>query len=176
VWLVELAGLSRQGLVAQTIAKVFALPEVANPAPLEQLGAFLQAKHLLLVLDNCEHVIEEAVQVTAFLLARCPRLTLLATSREPLAISGETVLHIPPLSLPDFTQAEDSTSLLHYSAPRLFVQRTHAAESSFRLTASNTGAVVEICRRLDGIRRFSPWRKAWRSIEHWKIPATSPEP
>ena len=151
VWLVELAGLSTADLVAQTIATVFVLPGVAALAPIEQLGAFLQPKHLLLVLDNCEHVIGEAAQIATFLLARCPRLTLLATSREPLAISGETVLHIPPLSLPDPTQPEDLASLLFYTAPRLFVERAHAAEPSFQLTANNTSAVAGICRRLDGI-------------------------
>jgi hypothetical protein len=94
VWLVELAGLPTPDLMAQMIAKVFALPPVAVLAPIEQLGAFLQPKQLLLVLDNCEHLIQEAAQIAAFLLAHCPRLTLLATSREPLAISGEVVLRV----------------------------------------------------------------------------------
>ncbi len=151
VWLVELAGLSSSDLLVQTIAKVLALPETPDLAPIEQLGAFLQARRLLLVLDNCEHVIEESARIVAFLLARCPRLALLATSREPLAISGEVVLHIPALSVPDPTQPVDWASLLHYNALRLFVERAHAAEPSFQLTASNAGAVVEICRRLDGI-------------------------
>jgi predicted ATPase/DNA-binding CsgD family transcriptional regulator len=151
VWLVELAGLATPGLVAQTIARVFALPEVADLAPSEQLGAFLRAKHMLLVLDNCEHVIEEVAQLAAFLLARCQQLTLMATSREPLAISGETVLPIPPLSLPDPAQTGDWARLLLYNAPRLFVERAQAAESSFQLTAHNAAAVGELCRRLDGI-------------------------
>src|SRR5687768_3587496 len=72
VWPVELAGLSTSDLVVQTIAKVFALPETPDLAPIERLGAFLQARHLLLVLDNCEHVIEECAHITTFLLARCP--------------------------------------------------------------------------------------------------------
>jgi predicted ATPase/DNA-binding CsgD family transcriptional regulator len=151
VWLVELAGLSTSDLVAQTIAKVLALPETPDLTPLERLGAFLQARHLLLLLDNCEHLIEECARITAFLLARCPRLALLATSREPLAISGEAVLRVPPLRLPDPTQPVDWASLLHYDAVHLFVERAHAVEPSFQLTASNAGAVVEICRRLDGI-------------------------
>jgi predicted ATPase/DNA-binding CsgD family transcriptional regulator len=151
VWLVELAGLSTSDLVAQTIAKVLALPETPDLAPLERLGAFLQARHLLLLLDNCEHLIEECARITAFLLARCPGLALLATSREPLAISGEVVLRVPPLRLPDPTQPVDWASLLSYDAVRLFVERAHAVEPSFQLTASNAGAVVEICRRLDGI-------------------------
>ncbi len=151
VWLVELAGLSTSDLVVQTIAKVLALPETPDLAPIERLGAFLQARHLLLVLDNCEHVIEECARIVAVLLARCPRLVLLATSREPLAISGEAVLRVPPLRLPDPTQAGAWASLLRYDAVRLFMERARTVEPSFQLTASNAGAVVETCRRLDGI-------------------------
>ena len=151
VWLVELAGLSTPDLVAQTIAKVLALPETPDLAPLERLGAFLQARHLLLVLDNCEHVLEECAYIVSLLLACCPRLTFLLTSREPLAVSGEVVLHVPALSLPDEAEPVDRARLLHYDAIRLFVERAHAAELSFRLTDDNAGAVIEICRRLDGL-------------------------
>jgi predicted ATPase/DNA-binding CsgD family transcriptional regulator len=151
VWLVEFAGLSTPDLVVQTIAKVLALPEAPDLAPIEQLGAFLKAKHLLLVLDNCEHLIEECARITAFLLARCPHLVLLATSRELLGISGEVILRIPPLRLPDSTQPIAWSSLLHYDAVRLFVERAHAVEPAFQLEASNAESVVEICRRLDGM-------------------------
>ena len=151
VWLVELAGLSTSDLVVQTVAKAFALPETPDLAPLERLGACLQAKHLLLVLDNCEHVIEECARITTFLLARCPRLALLATSREPLAINGEAVLRVPPLHFPDPTQTGEWTNLQYYDAVRLFVERAHALEPSFQLMVGNAEAVVEICRRLDGI-------------------------
>jgi predicted ATPase/DNA-binding CsgD family transcriptional regulator len=151
VWLVEFAGLSTPELVAQTIAKVFALPEVPDLAPIEQLGAFLRAKHLLLVLDNCEHLIEQCARITAFLLAHCPRLVVLVTSREPLAIGGETLLRVPPLHLPDRTQPVELPSLLSYDAVRLFVERAHAVEPSFQLTTSNAAAAVEICRWLDGL-------------------------
>jgi non-specific serine/threonine protein kinase len=130
---------------------VLALPEAPDLAPIEQLGAFLKAKHLLLVLDNCEHLIEECARITVVLLARCVRLVVLATSREPLAIGGEVVLRVPPLHLPDRAQPVQTPSLLDYDAVRLFVERAHAVEPSFQLTASNAAAVVEICRRLDGI-------------------------
>jgi predicted ATPase len=151
VWLVEFGGLSRSDLVAQTIAKVLALPEAPDRAPIEQLSASLMAKHLLLVLDNCEHLIEECARITALLLARCPRLVVLATSREPLAIGGEVILRIAPLRLPESAQAVALSSLLGYDAVRLFVERAHAVEPSFQLIASNAAAVTEICRRLDGI-------------------------
>lgn len=159
VWLVELVGLSTADLVIQTIANVFALPETPDLTPLERLGAFLHARHLLLVLDNCEHVIEECARIAAFLLARCPHLALLATSREPLAISGEVVMRVPPLRLPDPGQSAAWDSLLHYDAIRLFVERAQAAEPAFQLSARNAEAVIEICRRLDG--------RLWR----WNSPA-----
>nr|MDQ3396293.1 LuxR C-terminal-related transcriptional regulator [Deinococcota bacterium] len=110
-----------------------------------------QARHLLLVLDNCEHLIEECAHIVAFLLARCPHLALLATSRELLGIRGEVVLRVPPLRLPNPSQLGEWANLLGYDAVRLFIERAHAVESSLTLTASNAEAVVEICRRLDGI-------------------------
>jgi predicted ATPase/DNA-binding CsgD family transcriptional regulator len=151
VWLVELARLPTPELVVETIAKVLMLPEAPDPALTERLGAYLSAKYLLLVLDNCEHVIEECARIVASLLARCPRLTLLATSREPLLISGEVIQRVPALSLPEQSRPLDRARFLHYDALRLFVERAHAAEPSFRLTDSNAGAVTEICRHLDGL-------------------------
>jgi predicted ATPase/DNA-binding CsgD family transcriptional regulator len=138
-------------LVLETIIKVLTLPEAAGPSPIEQLGAYLEARHLLLVLDNCEQVIEECARIVAFLLVRCPHLALLATSREPLLINGEVVLRVPALSLPDEAEPMDRAHLLHYDALRLFVERAQAADPSFRLTDDNAGVVVEICRHLDGI-------------------------
>ena len=151
VWLIDLAPLAASELVVETIAKVLTLPEAAGLSPIEQLGAYLEARHLLLVLDNCEQVIEECARIVALLLARCPRLRLLVTSREPLAASGEVVLRVPALSLPDEAEPMDRAHLLHYDALRLFVERAQAAEPSFRLTDENAGVVVEICRHLDGI-------------------------
>lgn len=151
VWLIELAGLPIPELVVETIAKVLMQPETSDPAPIERLGTYLSAKHILLVLDNCEHVIEECAHIVGLLLARCPRLTLLATSREPLLMNGEVILRVPALSLPDPSQPVDRAYFFHYDALHLFVERAHAAEPSFQLTDVNAGMVVEICRRLDGI-------------------------
>jgi predicted ATPase/DNA-binding CsgD family transcriptional regulator len=150
VWLIDLATLTVSELVLETIAKVLMLPEAPDPAPIEQLAAYLSTRHLLLLLDNCEHVIEECARIGAFLLMRCPRLTLLTTSREPLTINGELVLRIPALSLPDKSGPLD-TRLHHYDALRLFVERARAAEPSFQLTDDNVHAVIEICRHLDCI-------------------------
>lgn len=153
VWLVELASLTRADLVGEKTASILGLPENTDLPVTEQLAAFLQDKHLLLVMDNCEHVLDECARLVTFLLARCPRLTVLATSREPLSIGGEVLLRVPPLRLPDSSAPLDE-GLLDYDAVKLFVDRAQAAEPSFRfseVTAGTAGAVVEICRRLDGI-------------------------
>jgi len=151
VWLIDLAPLVASELVLETIAKVLKLPEVPGPSPIEPLGAYLEVRHVLLVLDNCEQVIEECARIVTSLLARCPRLTLLATSREPLRVNGEVVLLVPALSLPVEAESVDWTRLLSYDALRLFVERAQAADPSFRFTDGNAGVVAEICRHLDGI-------------------------
>ena len=151
VWLIDLAPLAASELVLETIAKVLNLPEAPDPAPIERLGVYLEPRHLLLVLDNCEHLIEECARIVALLLARCPRLMLLATSREPLLVSGEVVLRVPALSLPEEAEPADRARFLHYDALRLFVERAQAADPSFRLTGGNAGVVAEICRHLDGL-------------------------
>jgi predicted ATPase len=151
VWLIDLAPLATLELVLETICKVLSLPETSDLTAREQLVAYLWARHLLLVLDNCEHVIEECARIAATLLARCPRLTLLVTSREPLVISGEVVLRVAALNFPNLSMPLDWTRLLHYDSIRLFVERAHAADPSFRLTESNAQAVAEICWHLDGL-------------------------
>ncbi|HEU5347631.1 MAG TPA: AAA family ATPase, partial [Ktedonobacterales bacterium] len=136
VWLVELAPLMTPELVAETIAKVLAVPAVpsaTDPSLLDRLCAFLQTKQLLLVLDNCEHVIAACAQIVANLLARCPDVSVLATSREPLSIAGERIQRVPPLRLPDPSRPlnpEDHEQWLSYDAIRLFVERAQAAEPS----------------------------------------------
>ena len=151
VWLIDLAPLATSELVLETIAKVLNLSEASNQSPIEQLGTYLEARHLLLVLDNCEHVIEECARIVASLLARCPCVMLLATSREPLTINGELVLRVPALSFPNEARSVDRARLLQYDALRLFVERARAAEPSFQLTDDNAGIVAQICRHLDGI-------------------------
>lgn len=151
VWLVELAPLPGPELVVETIAKALRAPATGERDPLEELGAFLRAKRLLLVLDNCEHLLGECARVVANLLASCPELVVLATSREPLMITGEQVLRVPPLDLPTPTEPLDVERLLDHDGIRLFVERARAAEPSFRLSSVTAPAVVEICRRLDGI-------------------------
>ncbi|HEX8995417.1 MAG TPA: LuxR C-terminal-related transcriptional regulator [Ktedonobacterales bacterium] len=154
VWLVELAPIARPELVAETIAKVVRASESSEQSPLETLGLTLSAKRSLLVIDNCEHLLGECVRVVAYLLARCPSVTVLATSREPLALGGEQALRVSPLSLPapsEPLESQTADRLLDYDAIRLFTERACAAEPSFHLSSVTAPAVVEICRRLDGI-------------------------
>jgi non-specific serine/threonine protein kinase len=151
VWLAELAPLVTPELVIETIILAVGAPKVSVAPPLETLRAFLAAKELLLVLDNCEHLLAECARVVADLLARCPALRLLVTSREPLAIAGEWMLRVPPLRVPGPSQPLDVARLLEYDSIRLFAERAQAAEPSFHLTSVSAPPVVEICRRLDGI-------------------------
>src|SRR5260221_5210097 len=99
-WLIELGPLTRPELVIETLAKVLGVPETSDQAPLEHLGTVLKSRRLLLVLDNCEHLLDECARVVTSLLTTCPALAVLATSREPLMTGGECVLRVPPLSLP----------------------------------------------------------------------------
>jgi non-specific serine/threonine protein kinase len=151
VCLVELAAVTTPELVIDTLLTAVGAPAAVSTAPLDALAAFLGQKHLLLLLDNCEHLLDACARLVAGLLARCPALTVLATSREPLAIAGEWVLRVPPLTLPDVAQPLDLERLLTYDAICLFVERTQAAEPSFHFSAVSATPVVDICRRLDGI-------------------------
>ena len=112
------------------------------------LADYLREKAALLILDNCEHLIEACAQLTDRLLREAPGLTVLASSREPLGIAGETVYRVPSLPLPELQQAHDLQTLAQNDCVRLLVDRAAAASPSFRLTARNGPAVVQICRRL----------------------------
>jgi predicted ATPase/DNA-binding SARP family transcriptional activator len=151
VWLVELAGLGRPGnqdvtgSPAEAVMTVLGIREDAPPGPrgnrpmglIERLAAALRSERLLLVLDNCEHVVEPVAELAAALLRTAPELRILATSREPLRLTGEVVFMVPPL--------EQS------SAVQLFVARATAAAPGFTLSSDGAGAVAVLCRRLDGI-------------------------
>jgi predicted ATPase/DNA-binding CsgD family transcriptional regulator/Tfp pilus assembly protein PilF len=148
VLLVELASLSEPRAVARSVAQGLRVVEQADQSTFEQLVLVLRPKRLLLVLDNCEHVLPACAELAEHLLRGCPRLRLLATSREPLSIAGEVVFRVPPLRLPTDDRLD---TLAESEAGRLFVQRAMAANSGFALTAANASAVAEICRRLDGL-------------------------
>jgi predicted ATPase/DNA-binding SARP family transcriptional activator/DNA-binding CsgD family transcriptional regulator len=156
VWLVGLAGLSEGDLVPQTAAAALRVPERPGQALTDTLVEALSDKELLLVLDNCEHLVEAAAQLVDTLLDSCPYLRVLATSREPLGTSGEVNRMVPLLSLPSRAESElneGSTvdSLMGYEAIRLFVDRARMRLPDFDLTQQNAGAVARVCRKLDGM-------------------------
>jgi predicted ATPase/class 3 adenylate cyclase/DNA-binding XRE family transcriptional regulator len=151
VWLVELAALAEPGLVPQAVAQVLGVREQSGRSLLATLLDFLQEKHLLLVLDNCEHLIAACANVASVLLRACPHLSMLATSREGLEVAGEQLYRVPSLTLPDPQQLPIVGRLPDYAAVRLFLERARARQPRFGLTEADAAAVVAICARLDGI-------------------------
>ena len=156
VWLVELASLTEGDMVLQKVARALGMAERPGEPLTDTLVDPLGDKELLLVVDNCEHLVEAAAQLVDALLASCPRLRVLATSREPLGVEGEVLWQVPPLSVPAKTGGEHAgpytvEGLMRYEAVRLFVDRSRLRLPSFRLTAENAGAVASVCRKLDGI-------------------------
>ena len=150
VWLVELASLADPALVTQTVAAALAVREQPGRALLDSLLDYLRAKKMLLLLDNCEHLIDACAQLAITLLSGCPNMKMLVSSREALGVAGETAYRVPSLALPDPSQTTLET-LAESESARLFVERAQAAQPRFTLTAHNLGAIVQITQRLDGI-------------------------
>src|SRR5215203_4159057 len=151
VWMVELAPLSDPSLVTQAVASTLGVREQPDRSLTEMLSGYLGSKKLLLVLDNCEHLIEACAELAEALLRFCPGLCVLATSREALGITGEIAWPVPSLSLPDVRRLPDIESLHGYESARLFVERTAAVKPTFALTEQNASAVAQVCYRLDGV-------------------------
>jgi predicted ATPase/DNA-binding CsgD family transcriptional regulator len=151
VWWVELADLTDPVLLPQQIASTLGFVEQAGRRLTDTLLDFLQPKELLLMLDNCEHLVTACAHLVERLLRTCPRLHILATSREALNIPGELVWLVPSLPLPDMYSLPPLEELVKYGAIQLFLERAAAVLPSFTLTAENAWAVLQICRRLDGI-------------------------
>jgi non-specific serine/threonine protein kinase len=151
VWWVELAALSDPQLVPQTVASCVGVPERAGRTVTETLSDALGPKRALLVLDNCEHLLTAAAELIGALLQTCPQVHILVTSREALTITGETTWLVLPLRVPDTYQLPPIEGLLTFEAVRLFVERARSVLPSFTLTPENASAVVQVCRRLDGI-------------------------
>ncbi|HEX5850107.1 MAG TPA: tetratricopeptide repeat protein [Rubrobacter sp.] len=147
---VELATLSNPELVAEGVARALGL-RMAGASPAEALLDYLESRATLLVLDNCEHLIEACAGLADELLRSCPGLKILATSREALRIPGERAWLVPSLSLPDVREEIVPERLTRHEAVRLFVERAAAAVPGFQLDEHNAPAVARICQRLDGI-------------------------
>jgi len=151
VWFVDLASLGDPSLVPNEIAAIFAVRELPNRPMLETLTAHLERKHALLLLDNCEHLIGEAAKTAATILSGCPKIKIIATSREALKIAGEVVYQMPTLSVPGASGKLATDDALTYGAIALFDDRARTANNRFTLGDDNVAIVAEICRRLDGI-------------------------
>jgi predicted ATPase/DNA-binding winged helix-turn-helix (wHTH) protein len=150
VWLVELVSLSDPGLVPSAVAGVLGLKLAAKEISPQAVARAIGGKKLLLVLDNCEHVVDAAASLAETVVRMCPRTTVLATSREPLRIEGEHLCRVPPLDVPSQTSAEPNDVLGH-SAVQLFVARITALRSDFSADVGSLTAISAICRHLDGI-------------------------
>jgi len=150
VFFVDLAPLSNPSLVLSTIAQTLGIQEAAGQPLLERLKEGLWQKQLLLLLDNFEQVLSAAAQM-ADLLAACPELKMLATSRERLHVRAEYEFAVPPLSLPDPRHLPDLAALSQVEAVALFLQRAKATRPDFQLTATNARTIAEICAHLDGL-------------------------
>jgi predicted ATPase/DNA-binding XRE family transcriptional regulator len=148
---VELGILAEDELVPQAVAAALGVKETP-PTPIEvTLAAHLKPHRTLIVLDNCEHLVQACAELAASLLRQCPGLQILATSRAALQILGEVTVNVPPLALPQVEDVQDPRHLQEIESVRLLVERAQAVRSDFALTQANSAAVVEICRRLDGI-------------------------
>jgi len=149
-WLAELAPLNDPALIPAAVGGLFALAPQPGLPLMAVLTDYLRGKQLLLILDNCEHLVEACARLAADLLPVCPRLTILASSREGLGVPGETTYHVPTLGLPEVNDTT-ATAICRYDAADLFLQRARAAQPTFAITDQNAAAVGQIVRRLDGI-------------------------
>jgi predicted ATPase/DNA-binding CsgD family transcriptional regulator len=157
VWLVELASTTDPALAARQVATVLGVGEERGRSAAATLADALRGRQLLLILDNCEHLVDAVADLTRDLIATCPQLRVVATSREPLRVRGETVWRVQPLSLPAGPElltglAEpDTAGAAQHEAVLLFADRAAAVRPGFQLTKSNCAHVVQICQTLDGV-------------------------
>jgi non-specific serine/threonine protein kinase len=151
VRLVELAPLAAPALVPQTVASVLGLREAPGKCLTETATDFLRSRQLLLLLDNCEHLLDACAQLADTLLRSCPSLRVLATSREGLGIAGELTYRVPSLSLPNPKRDPTPESLSQFEATRLFIERAWFHQPQFSVTHRNAPALASVCHRLDGI-------------------------
>jgi non-specific serine/threonine protein kinase len=151
VWLVELASLADPGLVVQAVATTLGIREESNQPLVTALTSTLRHRQTLLILDNCEHLLNACAQLAHALLLACPRLKIIATSREALGIPGEIGRRVSSLPLPPLEVPLTPEALTGYAAARLFVERAQAVQPSFCVTERNAASVAQICNRLDGI-------------------------
>ena len=157
VWLVELSTILESGQVLRAIAAVLDVREKSSTQLLETLIEIISDQSMLLIMDNCEHLLTACASLAEKLLTACPNLKLLATSRESLGLPGEVTYHVPSLRLPDIKNPIEAKELWTVESMRLFHDRAVNAKPGFKPNAAETEAVAKICSRLDGI----PWPLNW---------------
>jgi predicted ATPase/DNA-binding CsgD family transcriptional regulator len=160
-WWVELAPLSDPELVPQAVASVISVPEQPDLPLMEALAASLHEKQVLLVLDNCEHMIGACAEFAQAMLLSCPQLKILATSREALGVAGEMEWRVPPLPVPEEDHTPSVEEAARSEAVRLFVERARSKQAGFSLSNDNAPAVVQVSRNLDGIPLAIELAAAW---------------
>jgi len=151
VWLVELAPVFDGALVPQYVASILGLLEVPGQSSAQAFAAALRTRHLLLILDNCEHLLSACAELAETLLQACSRVHILATSRAPFGLEGENVWRVRSLSLPDASRPVSAADLVQSEAGRLFLERAQAIAPDFEATAQNAEVIARVCQRLDGI-------------------------
>jgi predicted ATPase/class 3 adenylate cyclase len=151
VWLVELAGLSDASLIPQAVVSALGISEQPGLSVTASVSEYLRAKSLLLVMDNCEHVLAACSELVDKILATCPSVSILATTRESLGITGEVIIRVPPLTMPETDSAVSQQALMEFEAPRLFLDRAFNVQPEFQVTNANAPEIASICRRLDGL-------------------------
>jgi len=151
VWVVELAPLADPALIVPAIATVLDVREDPGRPLLTTLSNYLREKQPLLVLDNCEHLIDACAQLADMLLRACPRLRILASSREPLGVAGEAFFRVPALPTPDPHHLPPLDQVLGYPAVQLFVERARTVQPAFEVMQANAPPLAQVCARLDGI-------------------------
>lgn len=150
-WLVELAALNEPELVAQAVMQLFGLPNRGGESRLTTLRDFLRPKQLLLVLDNCEHLIAACADLCQYLLQFCPTLRIIATSRETLSVPGEVVWQVSPLTFPVADRRLTPQEMSQFEATRLFAEHARTVQPDFEISHSTAQHIARICRQLDGV-------------------------
>ena len=150
-WAVELGSIADPDLIANTIASTFGVGEEPGRPLLSAVAEHLRGRRLLLILDDCEHVLAAAARAADTIMRADPGVRIIATSREPLGISGEVLFPVPSLAVPNPDRVLTGDPIGQYDALRLFAERCAAAQPSFRVTDSNVASIAQLCRRLDGI-------------------------
>ncbi|HUG33889.1 MAG TPA: adenylate/guanylate cyclase domain-containing protein, partial [Anaerolineales bacterium] len=151
VWFMELAPLTNPDLIPQTVLSAFGVREQQGRTATQILTDYVREKNLLLVMDNCEHLIKACAVLADAMLNTAPAITILATGREALGVKGEVTWHVPSLSLPDANHLPPLDQLSQYEAVELFIERALLAQPHFIVTKNNAPAIAQICSRLDGI-------------------------